>query len=175
MAATTAVHSFHGAGPTSSDISSTEVRWKRADNDTVDALNPVPIPTSGTNYSWRKHTKLRIESAPANLIDNLRWFSSGNTLGTGITHYVVTDASYTQASSSDESALIIGGVDSTTYTSGSPLTVEAGEVCDSGDTFPLFAGTGGQQDYVVQQMAIESTASAGTSPARTFTYRYDES
>ena len=175
MAATTTVRSFHGSGPSNADVTSTEIRFKRADNDTVDALNPVPIPTSGFNYSWRKHTKLRIDTAPANQITNLRWFSSGTALGTGITHLAVNSSSYTQGSSSDESAAIPSGVDSSTYTSGSPLTITAGQVAASGDTFPTFAGSSGSQDYMVQQMKVDTTAAAGASGARTFTYRYDES
>lgn len=171
MAATTEIHVFHGAGPTNTDITNTEIRFKRADNDTVDALNPVPIPVSGTNYSQRKHTKLRAVTAPANQITNLRFFSSGTALGTGITHLVAAASSYTQASSGDETVPISGGTDSVAYTSGAPLVVNAGVVAQSTDTFPTF----GTQDFLVQQMAVGTTASAGTSGARTFTYRYDES
>lgn len=171
MASTTEIHVFHGAGPSNSDITNTEIRFKRADNDTVDALNPVPIPTSGTNYSQRKHTKLRIVTAPANQITNLRFFSSGTALGTGITHLVAAAAAYTQASTADETAAIPGGTDSASYTSAAPLVVNSGIVAQSTDSFPTF----GTQDFLVQQMAVGTTASAGTSGARTFTYRYDES
>lgn len=176
MAASTAVHVFAGIAPgTGSDITSTETRFKRADNSTVDALNPVPIPTSGTNYSWRKQYKLRVTTAPANQITNLRYFTSGTSLGTGLTHYVATSASYTQGVSGDETALIAGGTDSTTYTTGSPLTITAGLVCDSADTYPLYAGTSGAQNFLVAQIGVGTTASAGTSGVRTATFRYNES
>jgi hypothetical protein len=169
MAATTQVHVFHGAGPTATDITSTEIRFRRDDTDAVNASAAVPIPTAGTNYSWRKHTKLRIVTDPANQIANLRFFSSGNSLGTGIVHQVLQTATYTQASSTDETTSI-GGTDSTTYTSGSPLVVNSGVVMSVGS-----APTYGTQDFLAQQMNVGTTASAGSSPARTFTLRYDES
>ena len=169
MAATTQIHVFHGAGGTATDITSTEIRFKRADNDTVDALNPVPIPTSGTNYSWRKSTKLRMVTDPANQISNLRFFSSGTALGTGIVHRLLQSVSYVQGSSSDE-ATSIGGNDSVNYTSAAPLSVNSGVVL----TAPA-APSYGTQDYLVQQMAVDSTAAAGTSGVRTYSLRYDES
>lgn len=169
MAATTLVHVFHGAGPTATDITSTEIRFRRDDTDAVNAGAAVPIPTSGTNYSWRKHTKLRISTDPANQIANLRFFSSGNSLGTGITHQVLQTGTYTLASSTDETTSI-AGTDSSTYTSGSPLVVNSGVVMSNGA-----APTYGTQDYLAQQIGVGTTASAGTSPARTYTYRYDES
>lgn len=173
MAATTKIHEFIGSGPTAVDITSLHIRFKRADNDDSaeqppDALNPVPIPTSGTNYSWRKHTKLYIQTTPANQISNLRYFSSGTALGTGIVHQALLNATYTQGSTSDETTSI-GGTDTATYTSSSPLTVNSGVVIANPSTGY------GTQNYLVQQMNIGTTASAGTSGTRTLTYRYDES
>ena len=176
MAATSAVHVFSGVSPgTGADVTSTEVRYKRADNSVVNALNPIPIPTSSVNYSWQKSFKLYISTAPANQITNLRWFTSGTSLGTGITHYATTDSVYTQGSTADESALISGGTDSSTYTSGSPLTITSGLVCDSTDSFPLYEGTSGTQDFLITQIGVGTSASAGTSGVRTATFRYNES
>jgi hypothetical protein len=170
MAATTYVHVFNGAGPSATDITSTEIRFKRADNNTVDALTPVPIPAASEVFSWRKSTKLYIATSPSAYIRNLRFFSSGTALGTGITHYVVASASYVQGSSSDETSKIGSGIDSTTYTSGSPLTINAGDVILTGGSIPGY----GTQDYLVQQIGVASTASAGVSGTRTYTLRYDE-
>lgn len=174
MAATTEIHIFTGAFPgTNTNVTSTEVRFKRQDEYAASggtaAQAPVPIPTSGTNYSWRKHFKLRVVTDPSNQISNLRFFSSGSSLGTGITHNVATTGTYVAGSSADETASI-GGADSSTYTAGSPLVINSGQVMAAGA-----APTFGTQDFTVQQMGVGTAAVAGVSGARTYTYRYDES
>lgn len=168
MAAVTEVRVHHGAGPTASAWAAGG-RLHRADTTptTDGATVYTPIPAAGTNYSWRKWAKLVVTSAPTGSISNLRWFYDGVALATGATLYVKKEATYTQASATDESASMTGYVDATTYTSGSPLTITAGTV--------LTATTGtGTQDYLVHQAAATSTTPAGTTAARTATYRWDE-
>ena len=102
-------------------------------------------------------------------MSNLRFFSDGTSWGTGITAYAKKLSSYTQASSSDNSALFDGtAVDVTTYTSGSPLTINASTVLSNPSTGY------GTQDYLVMQVGGGTTAGAGTTSARTLTYRVDE-
>lgn len=169
MAATYQVDVFHGSGPSSGAWPSGG-RFHRADTDpTTDGSTTfIPIPSAGTNYSWRKSFKLNVTVAPVGVVSNLRFFSDGTTWGTGITPYAKQKASYTQASATDNTALFDGtAVDLTTYTSASPLTINAGTV--------LTATTGyGTQDYLVIQIAGGTTVSAGTTSARTLTYRVDE-
>lgn len=169
MAATYQVDVFHGAGP-SAGAWPAGGRFHRADTDpTTDGSTTfIPIPTSGTNYSWRKSFKLNVTGAPTGTVSNLRFYSDASSWGTGITPYAMKEASYTQASASDNTALFDGSaVDLTTYTSGSPYTINSGTV--------LTATTGyGTQDYLVIQVGGTSSVAAGTTTARTLTYRVDE-
>lgn len=169
MAASYEVNVWHGAGPTDSAWSA-GARYHRADTSptTDGATTFIPIPTSGTNYSWRKHHKLKVTVAPTGVCSNLRWFTDGTSWGTGISFFARTNGTYTQGSSSDNSAQVSGTVDAVAnYVAGTPLTVNAGTV--------LTATTGyGTQDYVVTQVGGGTTAGAGTTSARTLTYRVDE-
>lgn len=168
MPATYQIDVFHGASPTASALP-TNGRFHRADTTptTDGATTFIPIPTGGTNYSWRKSLKLNVTGAPSGSVANLRFYTDGTSWGTGVTPYAINTGTYTQASTSDNSALIPSGVDATTYTSSSPMTVNAGTV--------LTATTGyGTQNYVVMQIGVAATASPGTTAARTITYRVDE-
>lgn len=169
MAASYQVDAATGAGPTMAAWPAGG-RFHRADSHpTVDGSTTfIPIPTSGTNYSWRKSFKLNVTVAPTGTVSNLRFFSDTTSWGTGITPYAMKKASYTQGSSSDNTALFDGSaVDLTTYSSASPYTINSGTV--------LTATTGyGTQDYLVLQVAVGTTAAPGTTSARTLTYRCDE-
>lgn len=170
MAATYQVQVASSTGPTMTTWTDGG-RFHRADSSpTTDGSTTfIPIPTSGTNYSWRKSFKLNVSVTPVGSVSNLRFFSDGTTWGTGITPYAKQKAAYTQGSSSDNTALFDGtAVDLTTYTSGSPLTINASTVLSNPTT------GFGTQDYLVIQIAVGSTAAAGTTSARTLTYRVDE-
>jgi hypothetical protein len=170
MAATYQVDAATGAGPTMAAWPANG-RFHRADSHpTTDGSTTfIPIPSSSTNYSWRKSFKLNVTATPTGTVANLRFFSDGSSWGTGITCYAKLKAAYTQGSSSDNSALFDGtAVDVTTYTSGSPLTITAGTVLSNPSTGY------GTQDYLVLQVGGTSSAAAGTTAARTLTYRVDE-
>lgn len=169
MAATYQVDAATSTGPTMAAWPAGG-RFHRADSHptTDGATTYIPIPTVGTNYSWRKSFKLNVTVAPTGTVSNLRFFSDAVAWGTGVTCYAKQKAAYTQGSSSDNSALFDGtAVDVTTYTSGSPLTINASTV--------LTATTGyGTQDYLVLQVGGGTTVTPGTTTARTLTYRVDE-
>ncbi len=169
MAATYQVDAATGSGPTMAAWPAGG-RFHRADSHptTDGATTYIPIPASGTNYSWRKSFKLKVTATPVGSVSNLRFFSDATSWGTGVTAYAVAAASYTQGSSSDNTALIGSGVDVTTYTSASPLTINSGTVLSNPSTGY------GTQDYLVMQVGVGSTAAAGTTAARTLTYRVDE-
>ncbi len=170
MAADTAISEFQGAAPgTPASIDGLTIRFKRADNSTQDANDPVPIPSSGYEYSWRKSLKLRVPTTgPDNEIRNLRFYSEGQSLGIDREILILKDATYTQGSSGDESAAI-SAVNVDTYTIGSPLTIEAGQVFAAAET------GNGTQDFVELQARIGPTATAGnSSAAKGLVYRYDE-
>lgn len=177
MPATVQFISAHGATVTTTEtnVASGVLKFKRADNDTDDAADPIPKPTGSEVFSWRKSCRIKATVAPDGNISNLRFFTDAGSWGTGVTLYGHKKpvANYDQASSSDNTTKIVddGGSavsDAATFTSGSPLTVEAGTV--------LAATTGyGTQDLVELQLGVANTASRGLKGPRVLTYRWDES
>jgi hypothetical protein len=167
MAATVNITSYHGAaGGTTSSVDGGSVRYKQADNDTVDANNPIPIPAAGTNYSYIKQFRFNAATTPANTINNLKVYSDGaNGLGTGVDLLVKTSATYTDpvanaAAQLASTSTVFG------YTSGSPLAV-TGSVSNP--------TTGAFGDYIQSQMSVTTTAAQGNSGSETITFSYDES
>ena len=183
MAASAQTRYYTGASPgsASADITGTTIRYKLADNAAQDANNPVPLPASGLNFSWRKSTKVNWTTTPANNITNLRWFLGTNPVS-GIRFFARLQATgiYIQANSNDQNGITgftdTGGNqtanDATNYTSSAPLTVNAGTVLSNPNT-----GEGGaNQVFVETQLAVASSYAGGPGPITSFqvTYRYSE-
>ena len=176
MSATVELRVHHGGAPgLGVNATGLTLRLKRADNDVQDALSPVPVPAAGLEYSWRKSFRLVIVTAPDNAVYNLRFFADAGSLGAGRRILYATSAAYVPATAADETTPI-SAVDVQTLTSGSPATLQPGELANDTDTFPTAAGLAGSQDYVQLQMEVDSTASPGNSAgAISVRYRYDES
>lgn len=179
MAATVQIISAHGATITTTEtpIDGATIKYKRADNDTNNASNPVPVPSSGNKYSWRKTMRIKATTTPDGEISNLRWFSDGGSWGTGVKLWAhdVPVANYTQGAVADETTKIPqdageGAVtDASTYTSGAPLTLNSGTVIANPSTGY------GTQNAVESQIEVGTTATRGSKGPRTFTMRLDES
>jgi hypothetical protein len=146
------------------------VRFKNANNFTVDANNPLVKPTSGDfDRSYEKYLRLRIGSTgPGGEITNLRAYMDG-TFATGLTFWFKAvgtfstpvepsaDSGYTQATSS-------------AITSSSPLDL------DAINTGP-FTGTNTEiGDFCVCYMKVANDASAPQNPtaSEVLTFSYDE-
>lgn len=169
MAAIVEIRSYHGTSPDAgTNVASGTLQFKQADNSTVDANNPIPVPGAGTNYSFIKQLRWYVGgTGPSNTINNLKFFTDGaNGFGTGVSLTAKTSASYTNPVTQGTGQLA-GTTDVFTYTSGSPLSV-TGSIA-SGNLNQAFG------DYVQLQMAVASTASQGTTPSETLTFQYDES
>lgn len=173
MPATVVIRSFHGvAGATVNDIDNGSMRFKAADDDTVDANNPLVIPGAGSVYSYIKQLKLRITgTAPSNSISNIKFYSDGanglpanGSPGGSVKVWGKTNASYVNPITQAQTALT-SVTDVFTYTSGSPLAITG-----SGTTANTDLG-----DYLELQMEITSAAIQGTSGTETLTMQYDES
>ena len=144
--------------------------------------NPIKIPTVDTNYSYWVATRLAAATSPAGTINNLRWYGDGAAnWGTGVGCNVGQAPSYTQATGTPgttgdvlngtnyPSLIDLGGGDKTknftTYTSGSPMSV-VGSISNP--------STGDFGSFVVYQLTVATTASAGVTAQETFTWLYDE-
>lgn len=180
MAATIIINRKTGAGPTKTAITGGNTRASSSDNPyTNETSNPVPIPGSGTNYSFWVNTQLECTVAPNTAVNNLKWFTDGSSgLGTGITLVVATAQTYGQATGTpgttgDELTVANYGdgiddlngapSDAFGYDSDTPLSVTGS-----------ISGTGEFGHFAVYQFAVADTAGAGTVPAETITWQYDE-
>lgn len=83
MPATVNIVSAHGTTGATSNVDGSSIRFKLADNDTVDSNNPVPIPAAGTNYSYVKQLRFSCGGGLSGTLNNLRFYTSGS-FGTGV-------------------------------------------------------------------------------------------
>jgi hypothetical protein len=165
------------------------LRFKTNDNTTIDSIDPVPVPTSGTNYSYWKQIYLYCDTAPDTQVDNIKFYTDGTGFGTGITlnvglqfpiHGSASNAGYEVASTGGTSGttgieLTAGHAGVTTvasafdYTSGSPLT---GPTISEDSS--IINAIGETSNYLILQIAVINTASPGNKSDETLTFQYDE-
>ena len=162
------------------------IRFKTADDATIDDVNPIPIPAAGTKYSYWKQIYLYCGTAPGTKVDNVKLYSDGAGFGTGITLKVgdqfpvktsISDAGYevatgTPGDTGDEMVAAHAGLttssDMFAKTSGAPLSVTIGEASSQIDAI------GESTNYVCLQMEVGTTASPGNLTDETLTFQYDE-
>lgn len=167
MAATIQIHEM-SAADTGVDKTSGTVRFKDADNSTVDASNPLVIPAADTIYSYTKKVRAYMEAPPNTNISNLRWYTDGSSgFGTGVG---VNCKNLGTTWGANYKTAMSGGADLFGKTSGSPLD---GDTTDTGPFVPAddnsYVG-----DLIELQMTVASTATSGTLTAETLTLAYDE-
>ena len=162
------------------------IRFKTADDANIDTNNPIPVPTSGTKYSYWKHIYLKCTGAPSSQCDNFKFYTDGSGFGTGITLKVGDEmptknsgsssgyevATGTEGDTGDEMVANHSGItsstDAFTYTSASPKSVS---VSESGN---IIDAVGETTNYLVFQLEVDSTASPGNLADETLTFQYDE-
>jgi hypothetical protein len=165
------------------------LRFKTNENATIDAIDPVPVPVAGTNYSYWKQIYLYCETAPDTQVDNIKFYTDGTGFGTGITLNVglqfpvknsLADTGYEVASTGGTSGttgveLTVGHADVTTvasafdYTSGAALTGPT-----ISETSSLIDAIGETTNYLCLQIAVGTTAVPGNKVDETLTFQYDE-
>ncbi len=162
MAATVQIIEKNGAGGTPTDKTSGQIRFKNADNATVDTANPMVKPGAGTDYSFEKWLRLNVTGGTYTEITNIKAYMDGaNGLGTGVTLYAKAVASYATPAEATGTA---GYTDAFTYTSGAPLSLGAGP----------YTSTGEKGDHLVMMLAVGTTASGGITSSETLTVGWDE-
>lgn len=166
MPATIQIHEM-SALATGVNKTSGTVRFKAADNSTVDTNDPIQIPPSGTNYSYTKKIRAYMEAPPATNVSNLRWYTDGGGFGTGI---AVNYKNLGNTWGANYNTAMSGGTDLFGKTSGSPLD---GDVTNTGPFLPA-ADNSYIGDLIELQMSVGSTAANGTLSAETLTLAFDE-
>lgn len=167
-------------------LGSPNVRFKTADNNTIDSNAKLVKPSAGNNYSYWKSIYLKCTVAPSVQIDNIKIYTDGTGYGTGITTnvgdetpvknsgassgYVV--ATGTEGTSGDElvanNSEISAVTDFFTYTDAAAKDVsisESGNVIDDVDE---------TSNYVILQIKLDNTVTSGQKSVETITFQYDE-
>lgn len=171
MAATVLIREKNGAGETATDKTSGTIRFKNADNATVDAVNPLVKPASGNDRSFEKWLRLHIGgTGPTGQITNPQFYTDGtNNWGTGITGFIRTTNPGTYSTPA-EPASDASGTDMFSFSSASRKDMD---VANPGP----FTGTNVDiADYAVLWMTLATTVSAPQNPtsSETITFSYDE-
>lgn len=162
MAATVQIVEKNGAGGTTTDKTGGTVRFKKADNSTVDLNNPMVKPGSGSDWSFQKFLRLLVAGGSYTQITNIRAYMDGSSgLGTGINLWAKASASYSTPALETASSSYANAF---TYTSGSPLSLGAGP----------FTSTGEKGDHLQMALEVQASASGGLTPSETLTIAWDE-
>lgn len=162
MAATVQLIEKNGAGGTATDKTSGNIRFKNADDATVDLNNPMVKPTSGTDYSFEKWLRLSVTGGTYSQITNIHAYSDGsNGMGTGVALWAKAVETYATPA---EATGTSGYTSFFSYTSDSPLSLGAGP----------YTSTGEKGDHLVMMCAVSDTASGGLTPSETLTIAWDE-
>lgn len=162
MPATVQIIEKNGAGGTPTDKTGGSVRLKKADNSTVDLLNPLVKPASGSDWSFEKWLRLNVTGGTYSQISAIRAYTDGSSgLGTGVNLWARAVTAY---STPVQGTASTGYANAFTYTSGAPLSLGAGP----------FTGTGERGDHLVLLAEVQAAAAGGLTPSETITFAWDE-
>lgn len=179
MATSVAINRLTGTGPTYTRIDSTggpgATRASTSDVAAPGYANPIPIPgDASVSRSYWVTFQLETLDDPPGTINNLKWYTDGETDWVGVTAVVAQATGYTQAtgtvgvagnalSQANYPTLTTQPVNAFTYTSASPLAVTG-----STTTVQKFG------NRVVLQIEVVQEAIAGTLRDESFVWLWDE-
>jgi len=175
---------------TSGGANPVNLRFKTADDGDIDTNNPIPIPTSGSNYSFWKHVYLKCTGGTFTQINNVKFYTGGSGFGTGITTHVGNSTPTKNSSSSSGYKVATGTVGTTglemvenhggvssgktdafTFVNTNQSTMKSVPISETGSKI---VSSGQTTNYLVFQMQVGTTATAGDKPNLTWTFQYDE-
>lgn len=181
MAATVTIRHWTGASgsPTKTDCTSATTMAVTEDaHYSSGTTNPIPIPSSSTNYSYWLPFRLSADVTPAGTINNIKVYTDGASgFPTNVAVKGETATSYVQPTGTEGTtgdllnttnyATLAGATaDIFTWTSGSPKSV-TGSITNP--------STGDFGDFVVIQVEVPSTvATSGETSGETLTWIWDE-
>jgi hypothetical protein len=167
MAATILIREKNGAGETPTNKTSGTIRFKNADDASVNLSDPLLKPGAGqVDRSYEKWLRANVDVAPEGEITNLVAYMTGSAeTGQALYFRTTNPGSY---STPIEPSSDTGFSDAFGFTSGSPKSLEA-------QNAGPFTGTGDIGDYLVAMMKIdENVAAPGALPSKTLTVQWDE-
>ena len=176
MAATVKIRRLTGQNSsiTATDVTSGSVHAGTEDTNTSPCK--IPVPTSGSNYSFWVTTQLQAACAPDNSLTNVKFYTDAGTLGTGITAIVIPASGYASALGAAGSS---GSLLDATNHSGAACAATSNlflytSSCKLTLSGSLGATTGSFANRVVYQLKVDTTASAGNTNGRTVSFEWDE-
>lgn len=162
MAATVVINELNGTAGTATDKSSGTVRFKNADNATVDLVNPLVKPSSNYDYSYEKWLRAKVTGGTFSQITSLAAYTDGtNSMGAGVEMFFKAAATYAAPA---EASGTTGYTDAFTYTSAATLDLVAGTV----------TGTGNMGSHLVAFVRIGTGVAGGLTTAETLTVSWSE-
>lgn len=192
MAATVKVEEATGSGPTFTEITN-RVRLFTADQATNQSspqiTYPVPIPTSGFNYSYWKHVCLNI-TGTFTKVDNIRHYSDGaigwnfGTNGALLRgnrdsgDHGCPQANYDQATGTQGTTGDYIGDATNGHSYYKDQTTPTANVANDTEASPALIDSegrtsAGRTKFIVLQVKVDTDASSGVQPAETMTWKYD--
>ena len=163
MVAVLKVYELSGAGA-GTDKTSGTVRFKNANNATVDLVDPVVIPSSGDTPSFTKQLQLFVATLPDTQVDDFVVYTDGACIfGTGVsvnasnngTTYIT--ATRRQIATNDFFAFVVG----------TPFDLQT--VASAAVTATGFCG-----DILCLQLVVTASALPGQKLSETVTFQYSE-
>jgi len=175
MVATVLIREWNGttAAPTQTNKQGGTVRFKNANNSSVDTAARLIIPTANREYSFAKWLQLNISVAPSVDIDNLQAYTDGaKGWQTGVKGWYMVRSTFELPAVPTETndpptQYTTQYADLFTATSAARINMDAGL---SGP----YTTTGDIGDWLVLVMEVEIGSTQGTEPAETLTFSYDE-
>ena len=176
MAATVQIREKNGTAGTPTQKDGGTVRFKNADNATVDLNNPLIVPTTNREYSYEKWLRFFIgATGPSSQITNVEFYTDGsNPWAAQIKLWAIAETTYTTpgvpTETNDPPQAPVNGTAASManafgYTSGTPLTLGAG---------PYSATSTEHGDHLILVMEVEIGASPELLSTESVTFEYDE-
>lgn len=176
MAASVNVREKNGTAETATNKDGSTVRFKNADNATVDLVNPLIVPTSNREYSYEKWLRMYIgATGPSSQITNLEFYTDGgNPWQTGVKLWAKSVTTYVTpgvpTETNDPPQVPVNGTpaacsDAFGYVSATPLSLGAGPYSTTSADMGL---------YLVLVLEVETGCTPELLTAEQVTFEYDE-
>lgn len=169
MAATVAVTETYASGTTQDTLSNLNF-GSTSSYDIVVATYPITIVT-GTAYSYEKWIRLKC-SGTYNKVDNLQFWKSSGTYSTGCSVYGNQSTSSAQPTSYTNAVATASSVATIAVPTADPADNNIS--IDGSFTGSFDSNETAYSDYLVLQLRVADTASAGNMNQLTWTFQYDE-
>jgi len=164
MAGTLQIHEMTGTS-TGSDKTSDTVRFKSADETSVDSNNRLQIPPAATGFSYTKLLRAYVSVVPDTDFSNLEVYTDGGTFANSVTCQYDVQENFSVGNTDAD----ISGADIFTRTDENKEDMNSWKA-----THTVGEGTTYWGSFLRLQLEVGNDADPGTLVAETLTFSYDE-